>query len=176
MPENFAISQKILEKLEKNRPFKFKYGHSRLKDISPGDVEDIISIYLELKKQEEQAETKTPSDSAMELELMELTDEEKQALETMDKMIEELKANKDRYLRLILAYEKKFIKDRKREKEGNCCQPEDMKPYKGQKGSVSKATNFCRVCGQHWIFEKSTKPGEQEWFSATPAAPAKEKL
>jgi len=57
--------------------------------------------------------------------------------------------------------------------KGSCCKPKDMRPYKGQKGTVSEATHFCSVCGQHWVFIKGLKPGEQEWFSATPAMPVK---
>lgn len=123
MRENFAIAKKVLEKLEKERPFKFKYSYSPLRDISPADIEDIVSNFLEVKKQE--------------------------GHDAEEEITEMLKKN-------------------------GCCKPEDMMVYKGQAGQVSRATHFCRLCGQHWIFAEAKAGEKQEWFSATPAMPAKE--
>jgi len=58
MAKNFAIAQKVLETLENRWPFKFKYNHSRLQNIAPGDIADIISVYLEIKEQEKNKKSK----------------------------------------------------------------------------------------------------------------------
>jgi hypothetical protein len=107
---NFQVAQKTLERLEKNASAKYVYKYGYLRDVTPGDIQQIANTFLEI------AET---------------------------------------------------------EKDKKCCQAEDMRPYKGQGGRVSNATHFCRWCGQHWIFAGASKPDEQEWFSATPAMPAK---